>query len=48
MPCYIEFFTKPFTRIEFTGEMSILESKEALRNLHKKILAYGWKTLDLS
>jgi hypothetical protein len=43
-PIFIEFFTRPFTRFEFSG----LESKKAFSSVVKEILSAGWNTIDLS
>jgi hypothetical protein len=40
-PPYFEFFTRPFTRIEF-------KSKNAFEQFRDTIGAYGWSTIDLS
>ncbi|MEH7299992.1 hypothetical protein [Neobacillus drentensis] len=40
-PPYFEFFTKPFTRIEFN-------SKNSFQQLRDSITASGWSTIDLS
>lgn len=43
-PPYIEFFTRPFTKIEFSGEDGVAE----LRKMQTLLLDFGWKTLDFS
>ncbi len=43
-PCYFTFFTKPFTKIEFTG----FRAKEKFMDLQMEILNAGWTTFDLS
>ncbi|WP_312470109.1 hypothetical protein [Neobacillus sp.] len=40
-PAYFEFFTRPFTRIEF-------ESKNAFQQFRDTIAATGWSTIDLT
>lgn len=43
-PCCFTFFTKPFTKIEFTG----LKAKSKFRDFQMKINEVGWTTFDLS
>ncbi|NQX66668.1 hypothetical protein HQN90_11070 [Paenibacillus alba] len=43
-PCYFEFFTRPFTKIEFTNFLA----QNHFRDLQRKILEVGWTTFDLS
>ncbi|MGF7036097.1 hypothetical protein J2T17_007148 [Paenibacillus mucilaginosus] len=43
-PCYFKFFTKPFTKIEFTG----LNAERKFRDFQTKIIEVGWTTFDLS
>lgn len=40
-PPYFEFFTRPFTRIEF-------DSKNAFRSFRDTIAATGWRIIDLT
>jgi hypothetical protein len=42
-PCFIEFFTRPFTRFEFEDS-----AEEAFIQLKNEIISAGWTTLDLS
>ena len=42
-PMFIEFFTKPFTRIEFQEN-----DKQKFIILRDKLIEFGWETLDLS
>ncbi|NOU87513.1 hypothetical protein GC102_17225 [Paenibacillus sp. LMG 31460] len=43
-PCCFIFFTKPFTKIEFTN----FNAKKEFRDFQMKILEVGWTTFDLS
>lgn len=42
-PMFIEFFTKPFVRIEF-----LKDNKQEFNILKNKLTLLGWETLDLS
>ena len=42
-PMFIEFFTKPFVRIEFSKD-----DKQKFNMLKNKLALLGWETLDLS
>ncbi|UKS28530.1 hypothetical protein LOZ80_06245 [Paenibacillus sp. HWE-109] len=43
-PCCFTFFTKPFTKIEFTN----FNAKKEFRDFQMKILEVGWTTFDMS
>ncbi|WP_216625426.1 hypothetical protein [Paenibacillus phytorum] len=43
-PSCFTFFTKPFTKIEFTN----LNAKKEFREFQMKIIEVGWTTFDLS
>lgn len=43
-PCYIEFFTRPFTKIKFIGE----DAENQFMDTMKSIWENGWNTLDMS
>lgn len=43
-PCFIELFTKPFTRITFDG----VDASDRFRYWNEEIQKAGWATIDLS
>ncbi|MFS0837436.1 hypothetical protein [Paenibacillus sp. 1P03SA] len=47
-PPYIEFFTKPFTRIEFTISADKKDLQTELSRWKSEIVSGGWTTIDLS
>jgi hypothetical protein len=47
-PCYIEFFTRPFTRFEFDEIAEHSTCKQAFAKLRDEINSLGWTTIDLS
>ncbi|MFD7522615.1 hypothetical protein [Paenibacillus chitinolyticus] len=47
-PPYIEFFTKPFTRIEFEISADEKDLQIELSRWKREIVSAGWTTIDLS